>query len=157
MASFESVWITWPISCPTTAITSSSVITSIRPAQIRTLPSPQAKAFTSITSYTPKLSFSPSTSLICPVSLSRRLPYSESGLVKGLWASIHTIYSLLMLAMSASDKVTADTTSLPACNAFPRLIFLPNCAEAVIPMPNNTKAIIAISLFILFSSLMFYV
>lgn len=57
---------------------------SIRPAQIRTLPSPQAKAFTSTTSYTPKLSFSPSTSLICPVNFSRRLPYSVSGLVNGL-------------------------------------------------------------------------
>ena len=63
--------------------------------------------------------------------------------------SIHSMYSLLMLAISASDNVTADTTSLPACNAFPKLNFLPNCADAVMPIPKRIKAIIVICLFIL--------
>ena len=69
---------------------------------MRTLPSPQAKAFTSTTSYTPKLTCMPSTSLIFPVSLSRRFPYSLSGLVSGLCLSLIHIYLIHAYAGSRS-------------------------------------------------------
>ena len=124
MASFESVCKTWPISWPITASTSLSSIIFIKPPQTRTLPSPQANAFTSITLYPLKFRSRPST-LISFVRFAKRCPIAVSGPAISLCVSIHWIYSRAMAATSSSDKVTAFAASDAAFTNFLVLMDLP--------------------------------
>ena len=106
------------------------------------LPSPQANALTSTTSYIAKFSFRPSILGKFAVILAKRLPNSLSGDATLLCVSIHCMYSWLMLAMSSSERVIAPAASFPAWMAFFVSIFiLPIfiCACKVkVPASNNT-------------------